>query len=46
MMTMEDVCAGYLFWIMAGKREYGIDGIKGYFYQKRHKKLMKRRNHY
>ena len=43
MMTMGDVCAGYLFWMIAGRREYGMDGIKAFFYQRKYKKLMNKK---
>ena len=43
MMGMGDVCLGYLFWLLCGKKEYGMEGIKDYFFEKKYKKIIKRK---
>lgn len=43
LMTMGDVCVGYLFWMLSGKREYGLEGIRSYFYDKKYNRLIRRK---
>jgi Mitochondrial calcium uniporter len=43
MMSMGDLCLGYLFWMLFGNREYGIEGINSYFFDRKYKKILKRK---
>lgn len=43
MMAMADVSVGYLFWMLSGKHDYGMDGIKSYYFNKKYKKLLKKK---
>jgi hypothetical protein len=44
LMTIGDTCIGYFFWMISGRKEYGMDGIFEYFYERRLRKLYKKRN--
>lgn len=43
MMTMGDLCVGYVFWMLAGHRDYGMNGISDYFYQRKLRKLYRKK---
>lgn len=43
LMTMGDVCIGYMFWMLTGGKEYGMDGIKRFFFERRLRKLYRKR---
>lgn len=43
MMAMADVSVGYMFWMLSDRHDYGMEGIKSYYYNKKYKKLLKRK---
>jgi hypothetical protein len=43
MMAMADVSIGYMFWMLSDRHDYGMEGIKKYYFNKKYKKLLKRK---
>ena len=43
MMAMADVSVGYLFWMLSDRNEYGMEGIKKYYSDKKYRKLLIRK---
>jgi hypothetical protein len=43
LMTIGDTCIGYFFWMISGRKEYGLEGIYQYFYERRLNRLYKRK---
>jgi len=42
-VTLSDVIAAYLFWLWAG-RPWDVEGLKTFFFERRLKKLLKKRH--
>jgi len=42
-VTLSDAIAAYLFWLWAG-RPWDIEGLKNFFFERRLKKLFKKRH--
>ena len=41
-VTLSDAIAAYLFWLWAG-RPWDVEGLKNHFFERRLKKLLKKR---
>lgn len=43
LMTIGDTCLGYFFWMVSGRKEYGLDGIYQWFFERKLNKLYRKR---
>jgi hypothetical protein len=42
-MTIGDTCIGYFFWMVSGRKEYGLDGIYQFFYERKLNKFYRKK---